>query len=367
MKYGAGTKSFPQKHKDLWFCACGALNRADEEACHVCGQKLTALLPFDAEALKAEKDKRLQKEADERRRTEEQAEVAAAESAKKAKKARKTAAIVAAAICGCAVVAVLLYKIVIPSYKLNQADKLAASGNYEAAFMLLDELNYKNSEEKRERILQTTKREDVGLYYKLLFNETNVNDTLSFGLYEQDGNASNGKENIEWILLTKENEKVLLISRYALDCQPYTTKWEEITWEACTLRKWLNNEFFNAAFSDEEKSMIITAAVAADMNPKNGTKAGADTKDKVFLLSIVEVENYFVSDSERECSPTTYAKSNGVYVANNGNCWWWLRSPGYLQSDAANVGSNGGVGYNGNYVNYETNAVRPAMWIDLSN
>lgn len=114
------------------------------------------------------------KEADERRRTEEQAEVAAAESAKKAKKARKTAAIVAAAICGCAVVAVLLYKIVIPSYKLNQADKLAASGNYEAAFMLLDELNYKNSEEKRERILQTTKREDVGLYYKLLFNETNV-------------------------------------------------------------------------------------------------------------------------------------------------------------------------------------------------
>ena len=90
-------------------------------------------------------------------------------------------------------VAVLLYKIVIPSYKLNQADKLAASGNYEAAFMLLDELNYKNSEEKRERILQTTKREDVGLYYKLLFNETNVNDTLSFGLYEQDGNASNGK------------------------------------------------------------------------------------------------------------------------------------------------------------------------------
>ena len=233
--------------------------------------------------------------------------------------------------------------------------------------MLLDELNYKNSEEKRERILQTTKREDVGLYYKLLFNETNVNDTLSFGLYEQDGNASNGKENIEWILLTKENEKVLLISRYALDCQPYTTKWEEITWEACTLRKWLNNEFFNAAFSDEEKSMIITAAVAADMNPKNGTKAGADTKDKVFLLSIVEVENYFVSDSERECSPTTYAKSNGVYVANNGNCWWWLRSPGYLQSDAANVGSNGGVGYNGNYVNYESNAVRPAMWIDLSN
>lgn len=367
LKYGAGTKSFPRKYKDLWFCACGAFNHADEEVCHVCGQKLAALLPFDAEALKAEKDKRLQKEADERRRAEEQANAAAAESAKKAKKARKTAAIVAAAICGCAVVAVLLYKIVIPSYKLNQADKLAASGNYEAAFMLLDELNYKNSEEKRERILQTTKREDVGLYYKLLFNETNVNDTLSFGSYEQDGNASNGKENIEWILLTKENEKALLISRYALDCQPYTTKWEEITWEACTLRKWLNNEFFNAAFSDEEKSMIITAAVAADMNPKNGTKPGADTKDKVFLLSIVEVENYFGSDSERECSPTTYAKSNGVYVANNGNCWWWLRSPGYLQSDAANVGSNGGVGYNGNYVNYETNAVRPAMWIDLNN
>ena len=35
-------------------------------------------------------------------------------------------------------------------------------------------------------------------------------DTVKFGKYEQDGDESNGADDIEWIVVEKTNEKVLL-------------------------------------------------------------------------------------------------------------------------------------------------------------
>ena len=64
------------------------------------------------------------------------------------------------------------------------------------------------------------------------------------------------------------------------------------------------------------------------------------------------------------CKPTDYAVANGARQSGNGNCWWWLRSPGYTHYYAANVY---GVVYENGYVVYNDNsAVRPAMWIDLN-
>ncbi len=42
-------------------------------------------------------------------------------------------------------------------------------------------------------------------------------------------------------------------------------------------------------------------------------------------------------------------------------CWWWLRSPGNNQNNAANVNNDGDVNENGNNVNNDNNAVRPAL------
>lgn len=42
-------------------------------------------------------------------------------------------------------------------------------------------------------------------------------------------------------------------------------------------------------------------------------------------------------------------------------CWWWLRSPGNNQNNAANVNNAGDVNENGNNVNNDNNAVRPAL------
>lgn len=74
---------------------------------------------------------------------------------------------------------------------------------------------------------------------------------VTFGAYEQDNNTGNGKEAIEWLVLDYDaaNNRALVISLYALDCKPYNTEKKNVTWEKCTLRAWLNNEFIQAAFS----------------------------------------------------------------------------------------------------------------------
>lgn len=93
------------------------------------------------------------------------------------------------------------------------------------------------------------------------------------------------------------------------------------TWETCTLRQWLNNNFFNAAFSGYERAMIPTVTVSADENPEYSTDHGNATQDRVFLLSIDEANKYFGSDSERRCKPTDYAAVIGGDKSRKGNCW----------------------------------------------
>ena len=251
----------------------------------------------------------------------------------------------------------------IASNKYDRAIKYINSGNYKAAYMLLDGFSYKDSAEK----LLSIKPQ----YYKFLLKNSKVGDIVYFGAYEQDNNTSNGKENIKWRVLAKEKNRILVISDKALDCQTYNSSITSVTWETCTLRKWLNNDFINAAFSDDEKAMIPTVTVSADKNPQYDTDPENATKDKVFLLSIVEAEKYFTSDEARKCVPTEYAISNGAYTSDSytkggkATCWWWLRSSGYSQYNAAFVDFDGSVGRGGHYVDNDISAVRPAMWISI--
>ena len=192
-----------------------------------------------------------------------------------------------------------------------------------------------------------------------------VGDIILFGAYEQDNNSANGKEDVEWLVLKKEGNKVLVISHYALDCQPYNTPYA-CTWDTCSLRRWLNGTFIKSAFNAGERKLIQSAKVTADRNPSYSTSPGADTTDKVFLLSIQEAYQYFGSDSDRICQGTKYCFSQGA--ANNYNrgiCWWWLRSPGHDVSNAAYVDNVGSVYGSGSGVSYVYGAVRPALWINL--
>ena len=218
-----------------------------------------------------------------------------------------------------------------------------------------------------------------------------VGDTMYFGTYEQDNNTTNGKEKIEWIVLDKNGSSVLLISKYGLDYLPYNMPdnmmYTDTTWEECTLRTWLNNLFLNTAFTTAEKGKIKTTNVVNEDNPYYGSEGGNNTNDKVFLLSIGEAKNYFKNNNdengrlygksvERGCKPTQYVIAQGIYQYEwhssdgeewkkyDGNCWWWLRSPGSGPSSVVGVNIGGEVLWDGLPV-YFNHAVRPALWINL--
>ena len=280
---------------------------ADEQI-YACQKKIEELKAKDeAERLEAER------KAEEHR--------IAVEKAKK--KAKKVFIAIASVACVCAVFLILLKTVIIPKQRINK------------------------------------------------IKTANVGDIIVFGAYEQDNNTSNGKEDIEWLVLAKEDNKILVISDKALDCKPYNQSRDYVTWETCSLRNWLNNDFINAAFTAEERAMIPTVTVSADMNPGYNTNPGNATKDKVFLLSIVEAEKYFTSDEARKCVPTEYAISNGASTSDSytkggkATCLWWLRSPGFDQFIAAYVNYFGSVLRYGRSVDSSVIAVRPAMWITI--
>ena len=168
--------------------------------------------------------------------------------------------------------------------------------------------------------------------------------------------------------MESDGETALLISRYALDCKPYN-KNKDTTWETCTLRGWLNDEFFNKAFSADEKKSILQSDVSADKNPEYNVNPGNATKDKVFLLSVVEANKYFKSDDARMCASTDYAIQQGAYASDSNKtegrdtCWWWLRSPGCISNCAAYVYTDGSI-YN-YYVYISGYAVRPCVRVRL--
>ena len=255
----------------------------------------------------------------ERERKEEEHRIAVE---KRKKKAKKVFIAIASVACVCAVFLILLKTVIIPKQRINK------------------------------------------------IKTANVGDIIVFGTYEQDNDITNGKEDIEWLVLAKKGNRILVISDKALDRQPYNSSRTRVTWETCTLRKWLNNDFINAAFYAEERAKIPTVTVSADSNLKYNTNPGNTTKDKVFLLSIVEAEKYFTSDEARMCIPTEYVISNvstsDEYTKDGkATCWWRLRSPGALQYYAAKVDFDGDVDEFGIDVDYDIGGVRPALWITI--
>lgn len=298
------------------------------------------------------------KEEGDRLERERQAEEARIAKEKRKKRNKKITLIILAVIAVVIAAVILFFTVIQPNIRYNEAKALYEAGQYEvaiAAFKALD--GYKDSAAQIKEIKQK--------YYNQLLSNASVGSTVFFGSYEQDNDTANGKEDIEWIVLAKEGNKVLVISKYALDCQKYNSTKTDVTWETCSLRKWLNGTFLSAAFSSAEQNSIISSTVTADKNPKYRASPGNNTTDKVFLLSITEVNKYFSSDSARQCQGTAYCYAQSAFKANNGNCWWWLRSPGFDSCNAAGVDLDGSVFNYGYLVNRDTGAVRPALWINL--
>ena len=170
----------------------------------------------------------------------------------------------------------------------------------------------------------------------------------SFGVYE-------GK-NISWKVLTvdEENKKALLITDKCIDLIPFNTTDESFTWENSEIRTWLSGEFFENAFTDAEKTLIIETVNKNPANSQTGIRGCGDTTDRVFILSETEALDYFEENEHRLA--TSY--EGDVFQ-------WWLRTPGDSESWFMLINDEGGLYYAGS-TSQSSYGVRPVIWIDLS-
>lgn len=165
-----------------------------------------------------------------------------------------------------------------------------------------------------------------------------VGDLIYFG--SMDG------QRIWWKVLRVNEHSAYIISNEILINMAYHDG-GVITWSDCTLRKWLNDEFIKRCFKPSEQERIILSNVDSDMNPRFNTRHGKPTTDKVFLLSINEINFYFPKNEDR---------SDGSL--------WWLRSRGFFPYYSAFVDNDGNIVEFGEHVSQKY-GVRPAMWIIL--
>lgn len=294
-----------------------------------------------------------------KRETERKAQEARLQEINRKKKMKSIGIISAAAVAVLVCFAILFVVFIKPLAIYKSAEKMQAQGDSYGAYMTFKSIDYLDSDERADALLQPA--------MKQYLSSVEVGGYVSLGAYEQDGNSENGKEVIEWQIIEKQGNRVLLVSALALDCQPYNTDYMNVTWESCSIRQWLNDEFLNEAFSQQEMAMIPTVTVSNNINYGYGTDAGRATQDRVFLLSMDELYNGTYEDSERRCSATFYAVNKGVYEdETNGNCWWWLRTPGMSEVHAAQVDCDGKVSEKGSFVNYDNIGVRPAIWIEVA-
>ncbi|MDY5817775.1 MAG: DUF6273 domain-containing protein [Treponema sp.] len=274
----------------------------------------------------------------------------------KAKKAKKIGIIFGSLVCAVIAIGIVFNTVIVPGNQYKKAVALMDEGNVVEAYETLVALgDYKDSSEKAASI-----RDD---YNKAMIKRAKTGDYIILGEYEQDYDISNGMDDLEWLVLDVKEGRALVVSKYAIKVHEYNNN-EDVTWKNSAIRKWLNDDFFSEAFSDDEKKMIPTVIVSADKNPNYDTNPGKATRDKIFLLSISEANHYFSSDAARQCRLTKYAASGGFYGDYNRNCFWWLRTPGYNDCAAA-VRDEGDIKYVGQPVDYDGYGVRPAMWIDL--
>lgn len=326
---------------------------------------------------------RKEKEAEEKRiREEKLAEERRIAVEKKAKKTKIIGAIIAVITILAIVLGMVYVEVIQPRQKLSTAMTYLDSGDYENAYALLEELgdNETIAKSKYDRAVELINKKDIEgaylllenldykdsndilssitpQYQKIILSKSKAGDFVIFGIY--------ASEEIEWQVLDRKNDKILIISKKIIECKQYNDEYTDTTWEKCSLRTWLNDDFYKTAFDENEKSSIQTTTVVNKDNELFNTKGGNDTKDKIFLLSIDEANKYFTSAAERKCQGTNYAKSNGLKVNDYGENEWWLRSPG-IDQDYATIVEGGAVRSAGTDVINIGRGVRPAMWINIS-
>ena len=271
-----------------------------------------------------------------------------------------------------------LYNVIIPNSNYSKAISLMNEGKYDESISIFSKITeYKDTREKikeckyyKANALESNKKyTDAYLLFRELtdykdcqskaeainpnyLKESSVGDYVIFGTYtKKDGNV----EDIEWLVLEQSENKKLIISKEPVANKAFDESGNGFaTWSKSTIRQWLNNDFYNTAFQKYKRNIISETAVSASKSPNCNWEYDYNetTQDKIFLLSIDEAQKYFKSDADRICKQGTHAIT------------WFLRTPGKNKYGISCVENDGSIG-SGN-ATAPAIAIRPAMWIDLS-
>lgn len=255
------------------------------------------------------------------------------ETAKKKKKAKIITTLTLIGVVSLIAFIIVFVTVLKPSMDYNKAIDLMNAGNDKAAADLFVELDdYKDSKKHLDAMCQNNPT--------LKFYIANVGDTVTIGTYDH----GDGIREIEWYVLSKQGNKVLLISKYILDAS-----------ESSEMDKWIN-DFNKSAFSSAEKEY-----------------------SNAVLLNIYDANRYTSELSEDvksivQTSPTARAKANGIESHYN---WASGKSTGYSWwlSGTSNGRDNLIVYANRTYVPSPNGIVdsadgcicglRPCAWVEL--
>lgn len=189
-------------------------------------------------------------------------------------------------------------------------------------------------------------------------SQAQVGEVVELGRYDTDP-VSIGTERLQWVVLQREGNTLMLITKEGIAGSIYHQKHTEVNWKDSDLCTFLNDTLCDDIFSKYEKGMLVD-------NPT--------TQDRLSLLSVTEVEALFPDDISRQLSITDVAKSKGTNInyATKTNqwdvkgyrsSWWWLRGDDKKSIFAPIVTEDGIVLTDEKYVNKPNGAVRPVVWV----
>lgn len=182
-------------------------------------------------------------------------------------------------------------------------------------------------------------------------------------------------ETLSWRVLSKSNKEIFIVSNSVIDSHEYsphpkgTSSNAANNYALSTVRSFLNDTFYNTAFSDKQKTNIVATEV--DNSPtstgfETNKYAVQNTTDNIFLLSyadIVNIDYGFNSDQDRKLNATDYAKAQGLRT--DGGARYWLRSPNdRYENYARHVDGYGYAEYN-QYVYWCHLGIVPAINIKV--
>ena len=187
---------------------------------------------------------------------------------------------------------------------------------------------------------------------------------------------------IKWRILKQTGDIVVLLADRMPDTCPFNDTYHDTSWSDCSLRRWLNSEFMSRAFTASEIAAIEETDVKNAPNYYFGTDCGADTKDRVFVLSESETfssplaveygfsDKDYGSDPARRFRSTLYAKCRGAWWSPVdkylGVSFWFMRTVGYTKANVVYVGESGDTYNRGIVVTCNDAAVLPAITLNLS-